>query len=220
MIRCPECCGEILGPEYVCRICGPRISERSLPFLQFSTSGEDRFNLLNFYHFYCHDFLTRQGGYKSDSPPEHVLFSSLPWAVTAGYRLVALDSEVRNGGFYQWLTNSSGQYSHETLEILSVINAHSHVQLVQQVLDVNSRIEEKYPSYRDRWDRAASCQQRESDTAFWEDIEANFLPQFDELSNEFYSLEERDTYSNYFYSYVNDNPHLCCTFGDKSQGPA
>lgn len=141
--------------------------------------------------------------------PNRESLDRVPRGIRAAYSLVVLDSEVRNGGFYQWFTNSSGMLARETLDDLQVIGATRHIELIRKVLSLNDRIEAQYPEYRDRW--SSECQSRESatDGGFWADVEANFIPEFDRLSSDFYTLESDESLWIPFVRYVRGHANEC-----------
>lgn len=107
-----------------------------------------------------------------------------------GYTLILLKSEVDNGGFYQWFTNSSGKVVYETLDDLRLIGAMQHVRVVEKAIRLNERLEGKYLSYKRRWDwRSNSPDEAKLRPEFWSDVDTNFMPEFDRLSSEIYDLE-------------------------------
>ncbi len=144
-----------------------------------------------------------------DGPREADILATLPRGIRAGYTLVVLDSEVRNGGFYQWFTNSSGKIANDTLEDLRLIEATKHVRLVQQALQLNERLEAKYPAYKQRWESPEPDIDGEPEADFWSDVETNFEPEFDRLSSNFYSLEDTDSLWNHFGTYARVHPNEC-----------
>jgi hypothetical protein len=154
---------------------------------------------------YARNVLAEHDCYQSDGPDEPEILATLPIGLRAGYALVLLDSEVHNGGFYQWFTNSSGRLAKETLKYLQMIGATEVAQVVEEALRLNERLETKYTAYKERWKSAAA----EPEPGFWPDVEANFEPEFDRLSNDFFSLDESDSIWTSFIDYVRKAPVEC-----------
>jgi hypothetical protein len=120
-----------------------------------------------------------------------------------------LDTEVRNGGFYQWFTNSSGRNTDLTLEDLLLIGAASHAALVGEAISLNRQLESKYPVYAQRWDGSARSADRQLVKQCWADIEKNFRPEFDRLSTASYRLEDSGSLWTRFVDYVRRKPGSC-----------
>ncbi len=87
-----------------------------------------------------------------------------------------LEREVNNGGFNQYFYNSSGDYSHETIEALKAIGANRTSSILQKAI---SQFPNKLAP-KDRDERIALLQQIE-----------NFANEkWDELDKEFYKYED------------------------------
>jgi len=130
----------------------------------------------------------------------------LPQGLRVGYLLVNLSSEVSNGGFYQWFTNSSGQAADLTLEELRAIGDVKTAAVVEQAIALNHQLEERYPAYQRRWDQNASPPSE----GYWEDVDANFLPELDRLSSLLYDIEDGvDSMWNSLYRFLRQHPDRC-----------
>jgi hypothetical protein len=207
-ISCPTC-GKVVSRRAIfCRSCGQSISEvpeAATGALIDSLHDDDLADFM--FQFATAVF----GDHGIDTPTPDTL-TLVPTGIRAGYSLVVLDSEVGNGGFYQWFTNSSGMIARETLEALRVIGAARHFDLVQRAIRLNDRLEADYPEYRNRWssdDEPGVCGADAADTRFWADVQANFMPQFDRMSSEFYALENADWLWHSFVRYVRGHAGEC-----------
>ena len=58
----------------------------------------------------------------------------VPGAVRAVYLIGQLDFEVTVGGVEQWLTNSSGRYTAETISALVEVGAHRCAEIVREIV--------------------------------------------------------------------------------------
>jgi hypothetical protein len=80
-------------------------------------------------------------------------------------------------------------------------------------MQLNDRLESKYPEYRNRWsseDERGACSTEARDGDFWVDVKANFMPEFDELTSEFYAMEDADSLWHPFVQYAREHADECC----------
>lgn len=72
---------------------------------------------------------------KNDNYGE-VSFSKMPKTLKTVYLINELESEVNNGGFLQFFTNSSGKYTNETIESLELIGANNTKNLLEKAVGI------------------------------------------------------------------------------------
>ena len=137
------------------------------------------------------------------------IIASLPIGLRAGYVLIVLDSEVRNGGFYQFFTNSSGRHADEALEYLNMIGAKRQAGIVSEAILQNQQLEAKYPSYGRRWDIPEPDVDETELAEFWSDVETSFRPAFDRLAEVYYELEDTESFWPLLVKFVRSNPETC-----------
>lgn len=130
---------------------------------------------------------------------------ALPRGLRATLTLMQLDSEVRNGGFYQYFTNSSGQFAKEALEDLHLIGARQYADLLERAVAVNRRIESRFPAYRDRSTHPEPHLESSEQDEFWSEITNVFLPEFEALDSAFYGLDESESLWKHFVAYIRRN---------------
>ena len=63
-------------------------------------------------------------------------FTKMPETLKTVYLINELDSEVNNGGFLQFFTNSSGKYTNETIESLELIGANYTKNLLEKAVGI------------------------------------------------------------------------------------
>ncbi len=63
-------------------------------------------------------------------------FSKMPKTLKTVYLINELESEVNNGGFLQFFTNSSGKYTNETIESLELIGANKTKNLLEKAVEI------------------------------------------------------------------------------------
>ena len=114
-------------------------------------------------------------------------------SLQVAYTLSILESEVTNGGFYQWLTNASGRLARETLDGLTIIGATPQADVVSEVVRLNQELESRYDSYRRRWESPEPRGEPSEVDAFWTDMDENYAPQFDRLSVEYQRIQDSDS---------------------------
>lgn len=210
VIQCPYCHQEVSAKTVECGKCGTWINEvPNCVTVEVLDSLRDE-ELPGFLFWYAAKFLEQNGSacYVIGGPPEGAILAKLPRGIRVGYTLCMLISEVGNGGFYQWFTNSSGRIAYETLDDLRLIGAVKYVHVVEQAIRLNERLEAKHPSYKQRWEeRPESCCNSERNVEFWADVDASFMPEFDRLSSEIYTLEDTDPVWTPFAKYVREHVH-------------
>jgi hypothetical protein len=203
VIQCPYCHQEVSAKAIDCQRCGTLINEVPLSVtVEVLESLRDE-DLLGFLFWYAAKLLEEHGCFQNDGPSDAEVLAKLPRGLRIGYTLIVLISEVNNGGFYQWFTNSSGKITYESLDDLRLIVATEHVRVVEQAIQLNKSLEAKYPLYKNRWEESPqACGHSESDDEFWSDLETNFTPEFDRLSNEMFSLEDTEPIWTHFAKFV------------------
>jgi hypothetical protein len=65
-----------------------------------------------------------------------VSFSKMPETLKTVYLINEFESEVNNGGFLQFFTNSSGKYINETIESLELIGANKTKNLLEKAVKI------------------------------------------------------------------------------------
>lgn len=147
------------------------------------------------------------GGFRLDGLPVAEILKKLPRPIRICYTLHVLSGEVSNGGFWQWL--ASGQIMNETLEDLKLIGAANQVRIVEQVLQVNKRLEIEHPGYEERWIRPDAREVRDACDDAWSDKQANL--DVDRLELEFAevdkSFEDPDAMWTYLVRYIREHVH-------------
>jgi len=63
-------------------------------------------------------------------------FEKMPKILKVAYLINVLEAEVNNGGFLQFFTNSSGQYTNETIESLEMIGANYTKGLLENAVGI------------------------------------------------------------------------------------
>jgi hypothetical protein len=112
--------------------------------------------------------------------------TGLPRGLRVVHSLVVLDSEVLNGGFLQFFTNSSGgELVEETLEDLQFIGATKQAAILEEAIELNRQIEAKYPFYKNRFQDPEPKSDPESEARLWSDVETVLEPEFDRLTTEY-----------------------------------
>ena len=193
LIDCPGCGGAVSRRALTCLSCGGMLNEvpnEVTPELVRSLHGNELPDLL---HSYVAEVFSESGCFNRDGPPDSGVLASLPRVLRVAYTLSILESEVTNGGFYQWLTNSSGRLTQETLGDLLIIGATAQADVVSEVVRLNQELESRYDSYRRRWESPQPRGEPSEVDAFWTDMDENYAPQFDRLSVEYYSLQDSDS---------------------------
>lgn len=203
IIECPSCKQDVSAHAIDCQKCGTSINEVPHSVTVEVLASLRDVDLPMFLYWYAEKFLGQNGCYQIDGPPSAALLAKLPRGIRVGYTLVVLISEIENGGFFQWFTNSSGTITHETLDDLRLIGATAHVQVVEKAISLNNAIEEKYPSYKNRWkvEGERGCRSA-SDDELHAELKSDLDPEFDTLSDEICSLEETDSIWSYFTTFV------------------
>ena len=205
IISCPSCGNTVSRRAISCRSCWESIADvPDAVTLELIDSLRDD-DLPDF----IFQFATAAFGDRGVDAPTPESLSLVPAGIRVGYSLVVLDSELRNGGFYQWFTNSSGMIAGETREALRLIGAARHIDLIQRAIHLNDCLETKYPEYRNRWspdDEQVACG---TDGKFWADVEANFMPEFDRMASEFYAIENAESRWHPFVRYIREHAGEC-----------
>jgi hypothetical protein len=147
--KCPSC-GELVSKRAVeCQRCGEIISgvptAITIELLQ-SLRDEDLAMLL---FRFASTIISQRGCWDGTRTDERRVLAELPVPVRAAYRLICLDSEVYNGGFFQWFTNSSGLHVDEALQDLRLVSAHEHFALVGRAVELNRLLEAKFRLIRE-----------------------------------------------------------------------
>jgi len=191
-----------------CRSCGETLNDvpKSLTVATISSLLDD--DVPDFLFQYALAVLEEQC--ESDAARDEVkTIAELPAGIRIAYTLVNLDSEVRNGGFYQWFTNSSGKFATQALADVRLIGSAKHISLVNSAIELNDCLEAKHPVYRMRWEQTGAECGLEPDREFWNDVATNFQPKFDRMSSDFYKLEESNSLWKPFIQFVRQHPDEC-----------
>jgi hypothetical protein len=188
VIPCPYCQREVSANAINCNRCGTEINQvpRSVTVNVLNSLRD--VDLPDFLFWYAAKVLEEHGCHKLYGPRDAEVLAKLPRGIRIGYTLVVLSSEVDNGGFHQWFTNSSGMIMYETLEDLRLIGATRHVRLVEEAIRVWKRLEDLHPWCKPQFPDP-EVPAAEVD-AYWADMKASFRDEFDRLSNEYYLLSE------------------------------
>jgi hypothetical protein len=111
----------------------------------------------------------------SDEESELSILSKMSSGFQAVYSTWILDSEVNNGGFNQFFTNSSGQFAEMALESLKLLGAIEHYSVLQKAIEIHE-MEKRNPKLQDLYGQrtaeafSASYQETkldECDSAFY-----------------------------------------------------
>ena len=90
-----------------------------------------------------------------------------------------LEREINNGGFNQYFFNSSGDFSHKTIQSLLAIGANKTAEILQKAIDQfpNGNVPE------DRTKRQDILEQiQETADPFWEELDQKFFTYEDDLN--------------------------------------
>ncbi len=142
------------------------------------------------------------GAHHDDLP----IIASLPVGLRAGYVLCVLESEVLNGGFHQFFTNSSGRHSDEALEYLRMIGAEEYVDVVAEAIQLNRQLEARYSSYQRRWETPEPEWNADQYAEFWSEFEETVEPEFERLASEF---SQSESFWPLFVNWVRSDPEVC-----------
>ena len=134
------------------------------------------------------------------------IIAALPVGLRAGYVLCVLESEILNGGFHQFFTNSSGRHSDEALEYLRMIGAERHTAILAEASQLNRQLEAKYPSYQRRWEAPTPEPSADEYAEFWSEFEEAVEPEFDRLDGEF---SQSESIWPLFVNWVRRDPDVC-----------
>ncbi len=206
---CPNCGKTVSELADQCYWCGKVIAgppDAITPELIDSLLDVELPMLLDRYACKC---LSEQGCYELDGPKDVDVLAKLPRPIRVAYTLISLDTQVNNGGFWQFFTNSSGQIVDEALEDLRLIGATDHIPIVEAAIAINHELESKYPSYANRFERPEPEPTDEEEQAFWTDVEGNCESELDKLASKFYLMEHEDSKWNYFKTYIRDHVSEC-----------
>lgn len=77
-------------------------------------------------------------------------FEKMPKILKVAYLINELEAEVNNGGFLQFLTNSSGQYTDETIESLELIGAEYTKNLIENAVEIMLKHNKSTNSLKDK----------------------------------------------------------------------
>ena len=223
IIDCPFCKRQVSARAVNCESCGTTLNEvpRSVT-VEWIDSLRDE-DLPMCLYWYVLEVIDEHPGQQGDGPSDAEILEKLPRGIRAGYTLIVLSSEVSNGGFQQWFTNSSGKIVNETLEDLRLIGAMHHARIVEQAIRLNERVEDKHPAYKDRWTRSDSCEVSAALDAYWSDWQANFEPDCDRLTTEFIGIDndidDPDAIWNHLARYVRQHLHELSHQRDPTKPP-
>lgn len=205
VVRCGFCDAETSRFGVYCLSCGGKISPVTRSVSRKLINGLRDEDLSDFCYQYVCSVLQERGCYQRNGPSDRLVIGQLPAGLQAGYCLVVLDSEVLNGGFLQWLTNSSGKLTQETLAAARAIRARGVIGLLRRVLQLNDAFEARFPSYRDRWNWPAPHDPT-ADAAFENEV----VPHLEAFDQEWYRHPELMTrWNRAFIRYVRKSPESC-----------
>lgn len=208
-VSCAECGAGVSRAALECLSCGHELNAvpKAIVADVIHDLGDDE--LIDFLFRYSHAVLSDRGCFADNGPSERDILASLPRGVRLAGTMVRLDSEVHNGGFYQWFTNSSGESADLAVDDLRLIGASAHVALVEEAIALDQRVGERHPHYARRWDLSAPEPDQKTQTAFWSDVKAKFYPEYDRLSSAYYDLQETDSLWPKFIAWVRQHPDQC-----------
>ena len=90
-----------------------------------------------------------------------------------------LEKEINNGGFNQYFFNSSGDFTHQTVQSLLTIGANKTANILQKAID-------QFPAKntpKDRTERQEILEQiEETATPIWEELDQKFFTYEDDLN--------------------------------------
>ena len=127
-------------------------------------------------------------------------FQKMPEVLQVTYLINELETEVNNGGFLQFFTNSSGQYSLETLEALKVIGAEHNRGLLEKAFKILLEHNESPENLNEKIN-SKKLHESFNSSDFYEN---------DELLEEMHKLDLE------FYEYTEDISKLKMDFFEKS----
>jgi hypothetical protein len=122
--------------------------------------------------------------------------------------LVVLEGEVVNGGFYQWLTNSSGETADFALEDLRLIGAHPQAVLAEEALSLGQRMDATLSAPATRQSSPGAACSLEA-RALWRAMFEEYEPEFGRLDDEFYRIQREHTFWGLFIQYVRRETASC-----------
>ena len=219
LIDCPNCGVDVSRQALSCLSCGEalnNIPDAITPELIAALGDDELGDLL---HSYVAEVLAEHGCDMLEGPTDSEVLESMPRCLRAVYTLSTLDFEVTNGGFYQWLTNSSGMLTQETLDDLVLIGATVHVELLNHVIQLNRELESKHACFRRRWESPEPTFDRSEVDACWTDIEENYESHFDSLSHDYYQLQDDDSFWPRLVRFVREHSTECVhTRGELKEG--
>lgn len=209
LMNCAECRAAVSRAALECHSCGHELNAvpNAIVADVLHDLGDDE--LIDLLFRYSHAVLNDRGCFAVNGPSERDVLASLPPGVRLAGTMVALDSEVHNGGFYQWFTNSSGQCADLTVDDLRLIGASAHVAVVEEAIALDQRVGVKHPHYARRWDLSSPDPDQETQNAFWSDVKTNFYPEYDLLSSAYCDLQDTDSLWPKFITWVRQHPESC-----------
>lgn len=201
LTSCPECGAVCSTLALVCAECRKELNAAPQAIRPEMIEGLLDQELPDFLYGYVVECV----GHDVDAVETQAL-KSLPAPLQAVYSLMLLDFEVPNGGFFQFLTNSSGRLVREALDGLRLIGAHRHAELLARVDVLNQEFESRYPPWRARFEDPHPDLPTESARTIWDDIESRLMPELERLSSQYYEL---DPFWPQFVAYVRQHAQEC-----------
>lgn len=206
IISCPSCGGTVSRFGRLCPHCWeeivpalPAVTAKLIDGLLDDAVADVCFG-------YVSNLLRDAGCWERSGPPARDIVAALPTGLLAGYLLVVLESEVLNGGFHQWLTNSSGELADETLEAAKAIRATRCVTLLRRALKIDREFGADFPWYADRFrPQPPHCPPQKEVRA----LMSKLVPPLEELDKEWGIQDGEVIWGKAFLRYVRKHPESC-----------
>ncbi|WP_010519154.1 DMP19 family protein [Croceivirga radicis] len=114
-------------------------------------------------------------------------FKTMPKVLQIVYLVNELNSEINNGGYLRFFTNSSGQYVKETLDALALIGAEHNKYLLEKALEVLTKFSLSPENLNEKL-YSKVIYETFSSSDFYENDE--LLEEMNKLDTEFYANKE------------------------------
>jgi hypothetical protein len=125
------------------------------------------------------------------------LLRRLPRGLRLVHTLIALDSEISNGGFWQFFGNSDGQFSKETLADCGLVGATRRAELLSRAIAL-------WRPAQKRFDAASGNEKKEQQA--WHNFDSKVEPKLDELGSAYYAFEESEPIYGLIMAFLRKHP--------------